>query len=99
MSYLRRPCSYTILEKEDPEELKHRKAQFLIYKTLNRFDHPRRRSFLRLRICGLKVKRLKIRLRRTVRLVVFGAKVGVVRRFVEVLKLCRGSICDGSEAR
>lgn len=48
---------YSKLDKEDPEEVKHRRAQFLIYKALQQADSPRRRpSLLRLRLCRLKIK-------------------------------------------
>jgi len=48
---------YSKLDKEDPEEVMHRRAQFLIYKALQQADSPRRRpSFLRIRLCRLKIK-------------------------------------------
>jgi hypothetical protein len=48
---------YSKLDKEDPEEVMHRRAQFLIYKALQQADFPRRRpSLLRLRLCRLKIK-------------------------------------------
>ncbi|KAJ4838678.1 hypothetical protein Tsubulata_003110 [Turnera subulata] len=48
--------AYTKLDKEDPEELIHRRAQFLIYKALQQADSRRKPSFLRIRLCRLKVK-------------------------------------------
>lgn len=67
---------YTKVEKEDPEEMKHRRAQFLIYKVMQKADefdysHPRNKSntssssswSLRIRISKLKV-RIGKRLRR-----------------------------------
>ncbi|KAK0579730.1 hypothetical protein LWI29_030666 [Acer saccharum] len=63
MTILRRQSNYTKLDKEDPEEIQRRKAQFLIYKVMEQadsiFPSPRKRrpsSFLRLRLCRLKVK-------------------------------------------
>ncbi|KAK3188363.1 hypothetical protein Dsin_027924 [Dipteronia sinensis] len=63
MTILSRQSNYTKLDKEDPEEVQRRKAQFLIYKVMEQADSnipsPRKRrpsSFLRLRLCRLKVK-------------------------------------------
>ncbi|KAL4201185.1 hypothetical protein AMTRI_Chr02g214900 [Amborella trichopoda] len=48
---------------EDPEEQNHRLALYLIAKTLEKSDKPRRRpSLLRLRLC-----KLRIRLRKHIR--------------------------------
>ncbi|XP_074267788.1 uncharacterized protein LOC141591376 [Silene latifolia] len=49
---------YTKMEKEDPQEKSHREAQFLIYKTMKQADqiNMRRSSWLKLRLCKLKVK-------------------------------------------
>lgn len=79
--FSRRSCAYSKLEIEDPEEIKHRRAQFLIYKVLQQAADvsPRRRkrrSWLRIRMCGLKVrigKRLK-KLRKGIVLSVGAAK-------------------------
>ncbi|WOK91859.1 hypothetical protein Cni_G00550 [Canna indica] len=66
---LLRSYSYSRLEKEDPEERRHRKAQFLIYKVLEQAECHRRRkqtlarvviSRFRLKI-GLRLKKLGIR--------------------------------------
>lgn len=48
--------SYSKMDKEDPEELIHRKAQFLIYKVLEQANSRRKPSCLRIRISKLKVK-------------------------------------------
>ncbi|XP_042477741.1 uncharacterized protein LOC122059115 [Macadamia integrifolia] len=61
MSLLRnRPYAYSKVEREDPDEIAHRRAQFLIYKVLEQAadTHSRSRwpSALRVRICKLKVK-------------------------------------------
>lgn len=69
MALWRKPLmahSYSKMEKEEPEERIHRRAQFLIYKVLDQVeaDYSRRRqSWLRLRISKLKVK-IGTRLRR-----------------------------------
>ncbi|KAI3440142.1 uncharacterized protein J3R85_003749 [Psidium guajava] len=65
MPIWRGPYAYSKMEKEDPEEVSHRRAQFLIYKALETADgesRTRRPSFLRIRFCRLKMrvgKRLK----------------------------------------
>ncbi|XP_052203191.1 uncharacterized protein LOC127808663 [Diospyros lotus] len=76
MSLLRKPYSYSRVEKEDPEEVKHRQAQFLIYKVMEQADFSsssrrrRRRaafSCLRVGICKLKMIRIGRRLRMRLR--------------------------------
>ncbi|KAL9236918.1 hypothetical protein vseg_011531 [Gypsophila vaccaria] len=52
---------YTKVEKEDKEEKTHREAQFMIYKTMKKIDQIATRrspkhSWLKLRICKLKVR-------------------------------------------
>lgn len=60
MSMKRRPYGYTKMEKEDPEETSHRRAQFLIYKVLEKADRreSRRRPcfMIRIKMCKLKIK-------------------------------------------
>ncbi|XAR65634.1 hypothetical protein NMG60_11009807 [Bertholletia excelsa] len=90
MSLLSRPYAYSKMEKEDPEEVKHRKAQFLIYKSLKRADSisRRRQSCLRMRIFRLKIKvgkRLK-RLRKRVLFSVSAARTGLCKQFSTQLK-------------
>ncbi|KAL4585444.1 hypothetical protein LXL04_010065 [Taraxacum kok-saghyz] len=52
--------SYSKMEMEDPEEVKSRKAQFLIYKSLEKADESirksRRPSWLKVRMFKLKIK-------------------------------------------
>ncbi|PWA37487.1 hypothetical protein CTI12_AA589620 [Artemisia annua] len=52
--------AYAKLEMEDPEEMKSRKAQFLIYKSLEKADssikRSRKTSWLKVRIFKLKIK-------------------------------------------
>ncbi|KAM7265061.1 hypothetical protein ACFE04_002744 [Oxalis oulophora] len=76
MAVLRRAKSnsYTRIDKEDPDEVHRRRAQFLIYKTLDKADSPRRR---RLKICKLKIrigKRFK-NLRKSIVVNVYATKV------------------------
>lgn len=55
---LTRSYGYSKIDKEDPEEIIHRRAQFLIYKVLQKADSNQgsKPSFLRIRLCRLKVK-------------------------------------------
>ncbi|CAH1423790.1 unnamed protein product [Lactuca virosa] len=52
--------AYSKMEMEDPEEIKSRKAQFLIYKSLEKADDSirksRRPSWLKVRMFRLKIK-------------------------------------------
>ena len=52
--------AYAKMEMEDPEEMKSRKAQFLIYKSLEKADdsikRSRKTSWLKVRIFKLKIK-------------------------------------------
>ncbi|CAH8372240.1 unnamed protein product [Eruca vesicaria subsp. sativa] len=61
MTLFKQPCLYSKLDKEDPEEVLHRRANFLIYKTLQEVDLVSRRSshpssFLKMKLLKLKVK-------------------------------------------
>ncbi|XP_047313503.1 uncharacterized protein LOC124916782 [Impatiens glandulifera] len=79
---------YSRMEKEDPEDVKHRTAQFLIYKNLAQADSRRRPSTLRIRITKLKVKigkRLK-KLRMTLSFAASAAKRGLYRQVLCQLK-------------
>lgn len=51
-----RSYSYTRLEKEDPGERQHRRAQFLIYKVLKLAECRRRQSLPRMVISRFKIK-------------------------------------------
>ncbi|KAK3433406.1 hypothetical protein EUGRSUZ_D01311 [Eucalyptus grandis] len=82
----RGPYGYSKMEKEDPEEASHRRAQFLIYKALERADcesaQARRPSFLRIRFCRLKMrvgKRLK-RMRKGMLLTLSQSGVGAYKQ-------------------
>lgn len=88
----RRSNAYTKLEIEDPEETQHRRAQFLIYKVLQQAaaSSPRRRkrSWLRIRMCRLKIrigKRLK-KLRKGIVLSIGAAKGGSHKQVISHMK-------------
>lgn len=56
-----RPYMYSKIENEDKEDIKHRKAQFLIYKSLKKADSivsKRKKSsyWLKVKFCKLKIK-------------------------------------------
>ncbi|XVE87797.1 hypothetical protein DITRI_Ditri19aG0017000 [Diplodiscus trichospermus] len=92
MAILRRSSyGYSKVDKEDQEEISHRRAQFLIYKVLERADYRRKPSFLRIRLCRLKVKigrRLK-KLRKSALVCISAARVGVYKQVIEQLKTWR----------
>ncbi|KAJ1377527.1 hypothetical protein SESBI_48783 [Sesbania bispinosa] len=52
----RRLQGYSKMDKEDPEERMHRKAQFLIYRVLEKADSHGKPSCVRIRIFKLKIK-------------------------------------------
>lgn len=60
LTLFKRPCDYSKMNKEDPEEVLHRRAKFLIYKKLQEADLISRRSpptsllFLRMKLFRLK---------------------------------------------
>ncbi|KAL6992783.1 hypothetical protein U1Q18_010898 [Sarracenia purpurea var. burkii] len=93
MAVLSRSYAYSKMGKEDPEEEKHRRAQFLIYKALEQADFRRRRSCMSVRISKLKIKigkRLK-RLRKGVLLTVSATRSDFYRQLLFQLKrLLRG---------
>lgn len=54
-----KPYEYTKMEKEDPQELIHRRAQFLIQKVLERADNKRKRSpgpLIMIRVVGIRMR-------------------------------------------
>ncbi|KAH6790480.1 hypothetical protein C2S51_005486 [Perilla frutescens var. frutescens] len=57
MGVVNRPYAYSKMDNEDGEEMKHRRAQFLIYKAMQKADDVRRRpSWLRVKMFKLKIK-------------------------------------------
>ncbi|KAK4284393.1 hypothetical protein QN277_001235 [Acacia crassicarpa] len=104
---MKKPYGYSKVEKEDPEEMKHRRAQFLIYKVMeqaDQFDYSHRQNkakasssscrSLRIRISKLKVrigKRLR-RFRKKIMLSVSAAKSGFHGRIMSHLKTWRNII-------
>lgn len=87
-----RPYAFSKMQIEDPEELKHRKAQFLIYKVLQKADSLNRPSWFRVRMRKLKIKigkRLK-RLRKSIFLTISTTvKNGVYKQVLGQLKTCK----------
>ena len=84
MALLRRQYAYSKIDKEDPEEIKHRQAQFLIQKVLLQAETRRKPSFWRIRMCKLKVRigrRLK-KLRKTMLLGISAARIGVYKQLL-----------------
>uniref|UniRef100_A0A5B7CAF7 Uncharacterized protein n=1 Tax=Davidia involucrata TaxID=16924 RepID=A0A5B7CAF7_DAVIN len=99
MTLFARPHAYSKMETEDPEETKHRRAQFLIYKVLEQADSRRRPYCLRVRIRKLKIKigkRLK-RLRKSMLYTISSAKVGVYKQVTGQLKTWK-RLLRGGEA-
>ncbi|KAL0398755.1 UNVERIFIED_CONTAM: hypothetical protein Sradi_2218800 [Sesamum radiatum] len=92
MAMLHRPYAYSKVENEDPEETKHRLAQFLIYKAMQRADGCRRRpSWLRVKMFKLKIKigkRLK-KLRKGISSSLFSAKADLCKQITCVFKSCK----------
>ncbi|OMO76765.1 hypothetical protein CCACVL1_15428 [Corchorus capsularis] len=91
MALLRKPYSYSKIDKEDPEDIIHRRAQFLIYKVMQQADSRRKPSFMRIRLCRLKVKigrRLK-KLRKSAFVCISAARVGVYKQLINQLKTWR----------
>ncbi|KAJ1428748.1 hypothetical protein SESBI_08853 [Sesbania bispinosa] len=88
MALSRKAYGYSKMDKEDPEDVIHRRAQFLIYKVLEKADSRRRQSCLRLRISKLKVKignRLR-RLRKRIMSGVSAARVGIHGNVISQIK-------------
>ncbi|KAJ8761764.1 hypothetical protein K2173_004574 [Erythroxylum novogranatense] len=56
MAQVTRCYDYSKLDSEDPDESIHRRAQFLIYKTLKAADSRRGPWFLRIKLCRLKIR-------------------------------------------
>ncbi|KAG8385731.1 hypothetical protein BUALT_Bualt03G0075700 [Buddleja alternifolia] len=86
-----RAYGYSKMENEDPEEVQHRLAQFLIYKAMQKADTKRRPSWLRVKMFKLKIKigkRLK-KLRKGFSTTLFSAKADFCKQISDVLKSCK----------
>ncbi|XP_047944409.1 uncharacterized protein LOC125191001 [Salvia hispanica] len=86
-----RAYSYSKMESEDVEEVKHRRAQFLIYKSLQKAEGRRRPSWLRVKMFRLKIKigkRLKKGFSSTSTLF-FSAKADFYKQIAFLLKSCK----------
>ncbi|KAL5714509.1 hypothetical protein ACHQM5_016458 [Ranunculus cassubicifolius] len=87
MSFVKRSNGYAKMDKEDPEDVTHRRAQFLVYKVMERADSRRRQSRLGIRICKLKIKIGK-GFKRLKKKIVFGvsvARVGLSKQVMSQL--------------
>lgn len=89
---MRKNGGYSRMEKEDPDEKKHRQAQFLIYKIMEQANSSSRRrpSYLRIRIRKFKLrigKRLK-KLKKTMSMSLATARIGICKQF-EQLRTCK----------
>lgn len=83
---------YSKMEIDDPEEMQHRKAQFLIYKSLKKSDSVRKQPWLKVRVCKLKIKiggRLK-RFRKSILLTFSVTRGRVYKQFMSQLKSWKG---------
>lgn len=80
---------YSKIDKEDPDEEKHRRAQFLIYKAMQQADFPRRRpSWFKVRATKLKIRigrRLR-RLRKRMLSIISNAEVGLHKQLMKACK-------------
>lgn len=87
MTILRRSCGYSKVDKEDPEEVSRRRAQFLIYKVLVQADSRRKPSFIRIRLCKLKIKigkRLR-KLRKSMLVSISAARIAFYKQLITQL--------------
>ncbi|XP_009789018.1 uncharacterized protein LOC142175123 [Nicotiana tabacum] len=91
-TFLNKQHVYLKIEKEAPEDIKHRKAQFLIYKSLNKADSvvSQRKNvlWLKVKFCKLKIKigRRLNTLKKGILLTFSVAKGGVYKQFICKLK-------------
>ncbi|KAG6475551.1 hypothetical protein ZIOFF_064779 [Zingiber officinale] len=81
MHLFENPLSYSRIEKEDPEDVRHLKARFLIYKILKEADERSRRRppcASKLRACRLRRSKIGIKLKRL--------RVAVLRQVMEQIR-------------
>ncbi|XP_022140046.1 uncharacterized protein LOC111010796 [Momordica charantia] len=88
----RKQSGYSRMEKEDPEEKKHREAQFLIYKIMEQANSGSRRrpTCLRIRIRKFKLRigrRLK-KLRKSMSASLSTARIGICKQIGQ-LRTCK----------
>ncbi|XP_051125053.1 uncharacterized protein LOC127247298 [Andrographis paniculata] len=92
---------YSRVDNEDPEEAQHRRAQFLIYKSMQRADQAGRRrrrpSWLRVKISKLRIKIGK-RLKRLTS-AVFSAKMDLCKHVSCVFRSCKTSLLPARHVR
>lgn len=99
MAGVRKRTGYSKIDKEDPEEVIHRRAQFLVYKVMQQAEYRRRPSNLKIRIRKLKVKfgiRLK-KLRKSMLLNISAVRVVVYKQVFRQLKTCKSLFGRGEE--
>lgn len=87
----KRSNGYCKVDKEDPEEIIHRRAQFLINKVLERADSMGKPSYLRIRIRRLKVRfgrRLK-KLKKSAMGSISTLKIGVYKQVITQIRNCK----------
>ncbi|GAA0154424.1 hypothetical protein LIER_37875 [Lithospermum erythrorhizon] len=90
MPYLGGPHGYSRME-EDHDEIQHRRAQFLIYKSFQKADSMRKPSGLKVKVCRLKIKigrKLK-RLRKSISLSISVAKGGFYKPVIDQIKILK----------
>ncbi|KAL5714510.1 hypothetical protein ACHQM5_016459 [Ranunculus cassubicifolius] len=87
MSFVKRSNGYTKMDKEDPEDVTHLRAQFLVYKVMEGADSRRRQSRLGVIICKLKIKigRGFKRLKKKISFGVPVARVGLSKQLMNKL--------------
>lgn len=88
---LRKPIGYSKVDKEDPEEKIHRRAQFLINKVLERADSMGKPSYLRIKIRRLKFRfgrRLK-KLKKSALASISNVKIGVYKQVSCQIRNCK----------
>lgn len=101
MALCRRPYAYSKVDKEDPEDIIHRRAQFLIHKVLEQADSRRKPSCLRIRISKMKVKigkRLR-RLRRRIMSGVSAARLGFHGHVMSQIKTWKRLFSRGRQSQ
>ncbi|KAG6594658.1 hypothetical protein SDJN03_11211, partial [Cucurbita argyrosperma subsp. sororia] len=84
---VKRSNGYSKVDKEDPDEIIHRRAQFIINKVLERADSMGKASYLRIRIRRLRVRfgrRLK-KLKKSI----CNVKISVYKQIICQIRNCK----------